>query len=482
MLSCEIEYINHVSYASTPENSQKSEWPPHPDRLFSALISSWSIQKNKNEEKALKWLETQSPPDIVFPEAHHRDDVSRFVPVSGRNEKDMKYFNNGSIFEIIKSINRKERFFPAVILPDNNPKVHMIWKEEPPKNIFDMLVNITSRVSRIGHSASLVRASINKDDHHSDHRYTYDKKGRIFLRCPYKNRFDELKTGFEINDNSDWHPSIAPTHRYTEPTDIPMQSKMGDEWIIISFKSGFIPTLEAFPILAKKMRNKIIALADKEDTVHELISGHTEDKKPLQKPHLAIIPLANVGWEFSNGNLLGLALILPADSKYGTDERRQLRKTITQFFEHAQGELKIDKTNHVQFEKDEDNRHSLRTDRYISENKTWASVTPIALDKYPKKKKGETFESVISDSCIKIGLPKPKEIKISRYSNISGSPPAFASRNPNGGKGWMEQKQGFLSNRLICHAVITFDKKVSGPIIIGAGRYYGFGLCIPYKG
>ena len=479
MLSLEIEYINGMSFASSPIDKKKAEWPPHPDRLFSAFVASWGILKKDKEVQALQWLESQKLPDVLFPDVNYRDSVITFVPVSGKPGKTNHISQNYPIFEVIKHIVRKERFFPTVILPNNNHIAYMIWNDaKPSKEIFDVLVNLTSRISNIGHSASLVRVSVNSKDHSSDHRYVPDNNGHIFLRCPYKGRFEELRRAYESHSNTTWHPNISPTHRYAELGNIPIKSSMGDDWVILTFKSDFIPSLESFPILAKKMRDIIMSRA--EQPVHEIISGHSKDGKPLQKPHLAIIPLANVGWKFSDGRLMGIALVLPRDSKYGTDERRQLVKTVTRFLDGG-GSLKINEIEIKLKKDDDDDRFSLQPDRYITESKTWTSVTPIILDRHPKKRQGKTIQDIITNSCVNIGLPKPIDIKISRYSNVNKSPPAYPSSQSNRIGGWKSQKPQSINNQSMCHAVITFETKVCGPIIIGAGRYYGLGLCMCHE-
>jgi CRISPR-associated protein Csb2 len=40
MLALKIELLTGVYRASLPDNS-RSEWPPHPERVFSALVQAW---------------------------------------------------------------------------------------------------------------------------------------------------------------------------------------------------------------------------------------------------------------------------------------------------------------------------------------------------------------------------------------------------------------------------------------------------------
>ena len=61
---------------------------------------------------------------------------------------------------------------------------------------------------------------------------------------------------------------------------------------------------------------------------------------------------------------------------------------------------------------------------------------------------------------------------------MTGSPTAYAFRS---GKGWKYPKQELLDNKYICHAVITFETEIAGPVVIGSGRYYGLGLFLPSK-
>jgi len=63
---------------------------------------------------------------------------------------------------------------------------------------------------------------------------------------------------------------------------------------------------------------------------------------------------------------------------------------------------------------------------------------------------------------------------------LSGLPAAPAGR-PDDRKAWRfpGYKTGSGTPRACVHAEITFDEPVRGPVLIGAGRYFGYGLCLP---
>ena len=122
------------------------------------------------------------------------------------------------------------------------------------------------------------------------------------------------------------------------------------------------------------------------------------------------------------------------------------------------------------------------SDTSLSE--TWASVTPVVLDRYPKTdcKKDrvgwrEEVSEIISTSCRNIGLPEPLEIDIDKTSWHLGAPRA---RPAGGGFPLMPHRPGSPSRYQI-HVWLRFERPVIGPVLIGAGRYLGYGLCKPIR-
>ncbi len=499
MFALEIEYLNGISFSAARSDKNEVEWPPNPDRVFLALVAAWGEStKDPEEADALRWLESQNPPDVLVPHAHRRTDFKNFVPTSSNDAQSLTYFGHKEIkgrgkvyepiYEIEKNIIRKQRFFPAMVLPDDSRVVYMIWNaSDVPAKYRTALLNLTSSVSRLGHSASLVRVTVSPGTNHHkcENRWVRnDDEGYLFLRCPYKGRFDSLTEEYQHYSSLEdtpfrWRPSRAPAHRYLKHVSEEIPNRMGGDWTVLACKAGDVPPLRAFPVVAKRMRDAIMSHIH--DPVHAVISGHNPDGTSLQKPHLAIIPLANVGWKkYSDGRLLGLAMILPSTSKYGSVERRQLKGAVIQFLNSSQskpeeaGTLQIGMHTKLQLKRYNGDKASLQSGRYMQSSKTWNTVTPIVLDKHPKKNK--SAEDIISDSCENVELPRPVSIEISRYSRVVGASAAFTAKKSS--DGWMPPKRGMLDNKFICHASLRFNDMVRGPVIIGSGRYYGLGLCV----
>jgi len=77
---------------------------------------------------------------------------------------------------------------------------------------------------------------------------------------------------------------------------------------------------------------------------------------------------------------------------------------------------------------------------------------------------------MIADGCEAIGLPQPREVVVTPVSAHPGVPPAYSFPR-------LTRKDG--TERRHAHAILVFDQPVRGPVLIGAGRYRGYGLCRP---
>src|SRR5205823_3406568 len=116
--------------------------------------------------------------------------------------------------------------------------------------------------------------------------------------------------------------------------------------------------------------------------------------------------------------------------------------------------------------------YTLRPLTYAGPSVRWATVTPVVLDHYPRRRLRP--EDVVAEACVRAGLPCPAEVAVGHSPALPGVPhsrsfpalPARPSRPP----------------RPLTHAVLSFDRPVRGPVLIGAGRYLGYGLCRPSGG
>ena len=132
---------------------------------------------------------------------------------------------------------------------------------------------------------------------------------------------------------------------------------------------------------------------------------------------------------------------------------------------------------------------------------TWASATPVVLDRFPKTDRAKDREGwlnevadTIANSCEQIQLPRPILVEIDTTSWLRGVPRAIATqrrlRGNSGSHAVARLGDGFPAypakgtnaSRPQVHVRLVFEQPVVGPVSIGAGRFFGYGFCKPLKG
>ena len=76
----EVNFLTGRYVATFHNDRRQPEWPPHPARLFSALVATWADadEPDRSEREALEWLEAQGHPAIAASCAVPRKVVSHF--------------------------------------------------------------------------------------------------------------------------------------------------------------------------------------------------------------------------------------------------------------------------------------------------------------------------------------------------------------------------------------------------------------------
>ncbi len=206
------------------------------------------------------------------------------------------------------------------------------------------------------------------------------------------------------------------------------------------------------------------------EPVRRMLSGHDANGRPADDPHLAFLPLAFVGREHADGHLLGMGLVLPAG--ISPQKRREALRAIVAVRELRLGPLGLWSVEPLT---DPSPLWDLRAEAWTAypDGAThWSTVTPIVFDRHPKAKDRRRLQeetaATIAVACTRIGLPAPREVIVTQLSAHLGVPPAFAFPR-------LRRKDG--SERRHSHAILIFDQPVCGPLLIGAGRYRGYGVC-----
>jgi CRISPR-associated protein Csb2 len=494
MLTLEVEFLTGVSVAARPNRREQAEWPPHPDRLFQALLASWGRNEPplEDERRALEWLEALdiNALQVSAPLAHSRQVATVFVPpndartsgrVGDKAPKDVR-----AAIRVVPELrtNRQPRAFPAVVPAAEPPVVRYVWPQALTVNEHrDALARLAREVTYLGHSHSLVRVALIEDDQQSlSTDQSWIDQREAALRLPYRGRLRELADRHKRSRESGQVIRPAPslvTRGFRPPSTALPQAGLfdPDNVTVLADVGGFVPDLTAFPLVAKRMRDVFLKTAsDNALSVPTLLSGHDNEGRATREPHVAIIPLADVGWKYSKGRLMGLALVWPRE--VADADRRVALQVIVAF-------LRDSEVGHLHFGRQgswslglepESTRASLRFARYVRAAQRWGTVLPAALDRHPKDKPGEELAAIIANACMNIGLPKEAvdglDIEVHKHASVNGAPSAVEIRNA------LPQDSSFRSRPLV-HLILHFPRPVRGPLILGAGRFRGLGLCLP---
>lgn len=331
------------------------------------------------------------------------------------------------------------------------------------------------------------------------------------------------KEEFQAQFGEKWKTSVTPPpllrpklgiwqgyRRETEPatpSEAP-RSHFDTDLLVLTYVGG--PQLPAVSTLTvtRALRNTVMSQSSVQPAP-AWVSGHDTTGQPLRAEdgHMACIPLPVVGYEHADGHLLGVGLVFPRAAN-----RRERGQVL--------GKLLLDETGQPKpvelmlgrlgvwtvVKRDwSERRFTLQPEEWTAHPggaSRWASATPVVLDKFPKtdrvKDRGAWTDEVIgivAESCTRIGLPRPAEIDIDTTSWHRGSSRAVTKHRPLRGhldvitRDGTAMGDGFPSYpakganapRPQVHVWLRFSEPVVGPVLIGAGRYLGYGLCKPLE-
>lgn len=396
MLALQIDFLTG-RYVATAFNDRRSgEWPPHPARVFSALVAAWGDAEphDEAEREALMWLERQDPPEIAASEAASRDVVTVFVPVNdstvvgkleldeldaaesaldfaraasdrvtgkegraatkgveqaqrqlerlrGRvaaamqpDAKDTKEGPAIAVSLLPEHRGRQPRTFPSMA-PDD-PIVHLVWRNALPSDeVRSALARLALRAVRVGHSSSLVRCAIVGDAPPST--WIPDPEGREVLRGVNAGQFARLEIDWVRFRETEPRVLTYSPDRYRR---VGNPVAEGSSAARSSFGADWIvlrrvegPTFPSVRAVDVATAVRGALMRHADQPAWTVITGHAAGGAPAATPHVAVVPLSFVGSRHADGRILGVAIVLPRECT--AEERRHVLRAIGRWEESA---------------------------------------------------------------------------------------------------------------------------------------------------
>src|SRR5579875_688571 len=561
-------------YTATQFNDRnQAEWPPHPARLFSAMVAAWadSDEPDPAERHAPRWLEDQDPPAICCGEGRSRSVVTHFVPVNdptaltrdlsrsyasmadarralheaersgddwaigraraalaraeakakadaaragtptGRESRDVAA---RALAVLPEFRGRQGRTYPTV-LPDD-AIVWFLWPAaDPTAEQLTVLDGLLARVARIGHSSTLVACRC-ADAGPPPAWIPGRGRDSRRLRVPRSGLADRLERAYTAHRGEEPRTLPAGMADYRHPgapQPRPRVPLLGGDWYVLGIaRRHRAPAAARSLAVARAVRNSLLAHADQPPP--EILSGHqrpaaAEATAPLERPHLAVAPLLNAGSPYGDGAVLGVALILPAACP--DDDRDAVERAIRSW-DDAGFELRFPAppgAPPVRLELEDlgvdradggpgwldlaipERRRTTMRDYWCRPARRWLTVTPIALDRFPgnlrsreprARERAEAEAAAgIARACVFAGLadaPEQVRVAVRLDAPLAGVPASPGGRRRPGARQFPGYRTGTGTPRACVHAEIEFAEPVAGPVLVGAGRYLGYGLCL----
>ena len=508
--------------ATHPSDRERTEWPPHPDRIFMALAAAhFETGADPTEREALLWIEALKPPAFRVSDHETRTGGTCYVPVNDAASPRLRPGQVLSDSQLKDGLGllpenrlRQPRKFTVAIPHD--PIVHLIWVEEIPSDVRESLESLCRKVTYVGHSTSLVQMWLEASPPEANLLPSPTPDARYRLRIPNAGRLAELERRFNADgwakyrqlrqkiagtkgkQQKDFKADFDESFGDSEPTffrPIPTmwrgyeRSQIAHDRekdligtcfartpLILRRVQGPPLGLQSTLQLTKSLHRALIAVCPVQPPP-EWLSGHSASGEPTTQDHLGFFPLAHFGHEHADGHLLGLALAIPHG--VSADEQTHCwRGVLYDEFGLSQllPRLRLGSLGTWDLELAEGGGQALalRPETWTAAGegaRRWATITPIALDKHPRgANQWRQIEQTIVRACQRVGLPEPADVILSPVSLFEGAPHARAFP-------CIQRKSG--GSIYHTHAIITFPKAVCGPMLLGAGRYRGYGLCRP---
>lgn len=552
MFSICVRFLTGRVIAKQFTKPSEVEWPIHPARLFMALVAAHYETASDHSENGqtsddddshligremLQWLEALAPPLIRSPTISARQVVTVFVPINDRSSDPERR-------------NKQPRQFPSGYVGDQ--PVRFTWSEDIPDRFRAALNRLLASVVRVGHSSSLVECWLDDDISTSDEiqfqdqelmhpaggehwrpvsRVSSGRTSRLRITSPgtlslldramnvqaideyaelvlvardgdspkiRKSAKNELSKSFPNGLPGSRPPYISTTSVYEkiepESESIILRTCFDPVLIPLARMEGAALGLQHTLDVCRMLRNAILNHGG--TSAPAWLTGHETDGRSTKLPHLAIVPLANVGnhlsanprernlEEYADGHLMGLGLVLPADLDPG-----MIGDTLGFFLSDAFGEpcpqtLTLGAKGVWIVERETRSRapKGLTPETWSRPSRFWATVTPIVLDRHPKKDRRKELSAwrdevaqMVGRSCEHIGLPRPSVVRVEKHGFLKGVPSSQPNRS---GFPLMDHSDG-RTQRMQTHAFLEFEHSVQGPVLLGAGRFRGYGLCKP---
>ncbi len=452
-LALEVTMVTPHYPAARTDDRTRPEWPPHPGRVFCALVAS---HRDEDDLTTLRRLEQLQPPRVHVPEPVEETHRASYV-VTNRRE-------SAGGHQAHPARTALERSWEGI---STAGRFVLVW-DDAPDDLVASIDQIAARVPYLGRSTGVAILQASTGAPSEDLPETYEPcdlvAAEVDLRVPYAGYVDDL-VALHVAGRSAWEAARTLGYRRRRRTD-PVAAQpeaiasVFPDLVVLRF-DGVKPAGRLLPLFTRALRLRV--MRDVPDPLPAALHGHD----PASEPHVAFLGLPVVGSQHSDGHLLGMAVALPT---MPAADRVKLVRALRRELEPGSGvfELDVDGVGSYQLLTHDPVVHTVRTldpRRWRRGSRTWVTATPVVLDRFPK---GGDVAGEVRRTVTRSGLPEPVDVEVATRPLTGGAVDLHPRDLPS-----------HLKGRLYRHVRLSFPVRVTGPVLAGAGRYCGLGLFSP---
>lgn len=464
------------------------DWPPSPFRLFQALVAAAHTGRSPTdaELRALKWLgEEAGPPLIAAPKARKSRGATYYVP---NNDLD----SVGGDPMRIASIRTKKEVAPWLF--NNSVPFLYVWEWKTDAQHISEIDSLVGRLYQLGRGVDIAygTAEIRGADEVAQllaehggtvHRPTPGGGGRD-LQCPTHGSLSSLARRHaeqlkRLGDNTlrQAPKPIFHTISYdSPPTRLLFDIAYSDP------KAGFSSQpIERVAALTESIRNHAAArLASHvgDALVERVIIGRNASEADKES-RIRIIPLASIGFVHADRQVRRILVEIPSACPIRTVDIAWAFSGLDLGVDAQTGEIIGDYGWLLVRSEERSMLAHYGIDVADDEKaRVWRTVTPIALPLGRRRGKIGGHERAAREAALVHDVRQAL-----RHAGLSPNAEVpRVQREPFEGKGMRAEAFAYgerFSAYRLHHVEIAFAEPISGPIVIGDGRYLGLGLMRP---
>jgi CRISPR-associated protein Csb2 len=481
-------FVDPYYHGRVTEEGQP-EWPPSPYRVFCALVNvahrhGWC----DTDSQALRWLETLPPPEIVAPNARPLSPLLTFVPSNNAvitrkrggddevdEDEDDDEDDEAGKRQKEEAENKKKKLIQAQEIPPDT-QVHFSWTIDDSPESRKHASWICERVRLVGHLGH-ARDFVFGDGRVLDDtsyatvqgdRWTSDGTlGDIRVPAPGTldglDRLYELKTrarGPKAFERVDVHPTALRRLDYRREVDPRPRRVHAFQIMDVGNEQPTSFYQAQAGKLAARLRHAAIQASERlgvpEALVRRYVAGHGDT--PSERGHrLSYVPIPSVRHRYVDGRVRRAMIVEPPGPSENVAEDIVRNMPFRPLLDVKDG------SEVAWLRRTYDDS---MIGHYVSRARRWASVTPVILHGHADKgaKRERMFVTMLSQSGYR-------------------TPGTFSLQERPAQAGCLDAREYFVPEHLRAfwrtHAVVEFNEPVSGPLLVGLGRYQGIGLFVP---